>query len=89
MKVALLVTAAAVFLMAVFTAWLNGVFRRCPHCRKIGSWRFDSVEPAVEEKDEDGVVVSSSQIRVCRRCGKRIVDRWSDYEGRTLEKATG
>jgi hypothetical protein len=62
-----LTSAAGIIAGAVYTAWLNGAFRRCPHCRKIGSWRYDSAEPAVVEKDEDGGVVGCSQIRVCRK----------------------
>ena len=78
---------AAVFITVLYTAWLNGVFRRCPYCRKIGSWRYDAVEPSVEEKDEDDVVRKSTQLRVCRKCAKKVLDKWSDYEGRTFEKA--
>jgi hypothetical protein len=44
MEIALTVIAFAAALL-LYTAWVNGVFRRCPHCRKIGSWRFDAVEP--------------------------------------------
>jgi len=85
MKIAL--TIVAVFALALYTAWLNGLFLRCPHCRKIGSWRFNSTEPAVVEKDEVGGVLSRSQTRICRKCGKAILDKWSDHEGRTFEKA--
>ena len=86
MKLALLI-AAVVSALLLYTAWLNGVFLRCPHCRKIGSWRYDSSEPAVQDKDEDGIVQTRRRIRVCRKCGKRVLDKWSDHEGRTLEKA--
>jgi endogenous inhibitor of DNA gyrase (YacG/DUF329 family) len=81
-----LVIAAVALASVLFTAWINGVFRRCPHCGKRGSWRYDSVAPALEEKDEDGVVSESTQLRTCRKCGKRVLDKWSDHEGRTFEK---
>ena len=79
---------AVVLAMSLYTAWMNGIFRRCPHCRKIGSWRFDQAEPAVVEKDEDGVVQSRRQLRICRKCGNKVIDKWSDYEGRTFEKTS-
>ena len=84
MKIAL-VTIATVLAVALYTAWLNRLFLRCPHCRKIGSWRFDTLEPAVVSKADDGAVQSSSQLRACRKCGKRVVDAWSDQGGRVLE----
>ena len=85
MKAALTIV-AVICAVLFYTAWMNGVFQRCPHCRKIGSWRYDSAEPAVEEKDEDGSVVRSSQIRVCRSCRQRVLHKWSDDHGRTTEK---
>ncbi len=85
MKIAL-ITIPFVLAMTIFTAWLNGVFLRCPYCRKIGSWRYDPAEPAIEEKDEDGVVESSRQICICRKCGNKVIDKWSDYEGRSFQK---
>ena len=85
MKLALAII-AAVFALGLYSAWLNGLFLRCPYCRKIGSWRFDAAEPVVETKDEDGVVESSRQVRVCRKCGKRVLDTWSDHAGRSFEK---
>jgi endogenous inhibitor of DNA gyrase (YacG/DUF329 family) len=85
MKIALAIM-GVVLVGSFYIAWLNGVFVRCPHCRKVGSWRFDPAELAVERKDEEGVVESSRQIRICRKCGKRVVDRWSDHSGRTVEK---
>jgi hypothetical protein len=80
--------AAGVALFVLFTAWMNGAFLRCPHCRKIGAWRFDAAEPPTFTKDEDGVVESSRQIRVCRKCGMRVWDSWSDHGGRAIEKVS-
>jgi hypothetical protein len=79
---------AVLFAFVLYTAWMNGLFLRCPYCGKIGSWRYDTAEPPVEEKDKDGVVQRSTQIRVFRKCGKRVLDNWSDHEGRTFEKAS-
>jgi hypothetical protein len=84
-----LVIIASVLVVMLYTAWLNRLFLRCPHCRKIGSWRFDPAEPEVCSKDEDGVVQSSQQIQVCRKCGKKVLDIWSDHDGRTFEKMSG
>ena len=88
MKMTLIIL-VVVLAMTLYTAWMNGVFLRCPYCRKIGSWRYDPTEPAVEEKDEDGVVQSSRQLRICRKCSNRIIDKWSDHGGRTFEKVSG
>ena len=50
---------------------------------------FEEVlQPAGEEKDEDGVVQSSRQLRICRKCGNRVIDKWSDHGGRTFEKVS-
>jgi hypothetical protein len=78
---------ALVLTFILYSAWMNGVFLRCPHCGKIGSWRFNTAEPPVEKKDEDGVLQESTQIRICRKCAKRVLAKWSDHEGRTFEKA--
>jgi len=85
MKTILTIT-VVIAAFAVYTAWLNDLFKRCPYCRKIGSWRFDPATPLIEKKDDDGVVVSSVQIQICRRCGKRIEAQWSATEGRRLER---
>ncbi len=81
-----LITVATIVAVALYTAWLNRLFLRCPHCRKIGSWRFDNLEPAVVSTDKDGVAKASRQLRVCK-CGKRVLDMWSDNGGRSLEAA--
>jgi hypothetical protein len=79
MKPALIIVACA-FGIVLLHAWVNGMFLRCPHCRKIGSWRYDDPEPAVVEEDEGGGIESSRQIRVCRKCGQKVLDKWSDQE---------
>jgi hypothetical protein len=79
---------ASVFALLLYTAWLNRLFLRCPHCRKIGSWRFDPAEPEACNRDEDGDVQSSRQIQVCRKCRKRVLDIWSDHDGRALTKVS-
>jgi hypothetical protein len=81
-------TAALVLTFVLYTAWMNGLFLRCPYCGKIGFWRYDAAEPPVEEKDEDGVVQKSPQIRICRKCAERVLDKWSDHEGHTFEKTS-
>lgn len=55
MKAALTIAAEA-FAFALYTAWINGVFSRCPYCGKRGSWRYDNQGNALREKDEEGVV---------------------------------
>jgi len=44
-----------VLVFVLYTAWMNGVFLRCPHCGKIGSWRYDAAEPCVEKRGKTGV----------------------------------
>jgi hypothetical protein len=82
----ILTIAVVIAAFAVYTAWLNDLFKRCPYCRKIGSCRFDPAAAPTETKDEDRVVVSSVQIQLCRRCGKKIEAQWSATEGRRMEK---
>ena len=84
-----LIILAVILVMALYTAWMNQLFLRCPHCGKIGSWRYDAAESAAEERDEDGVVRKITQIRICTKCKSKVLYKWSDYEGRTLEKANG
>ena len=78
---------AAILALLLYVAWLNRLLARCPHCGKIGSRRYDRPEPPVEHRDEDGFIVSHARVYVCRRCGKRCVDKWSDQNGRSFEKA--
>lgn len=80
------IISAGVALVALYIAWLNGAFRRCPHCGKIGAWRYDDAGPVLENKDADGSIQQSARIRTCRKCGKRVLDKWSDAGGRTFEK---
>ena len=81
-----LITFGSVFAVFLYTAWLNRLFLRCPYCRKMGTWRFDPAAAEVVEKDKDGNLVSTSQILLCRKCRQRVLHKWSDNEGRTLEK---
>jgi hypothetical protein len=74
-----------ILVFVIYVAWFNGAFLRCPHCRKIAMLR-NSGERAIEEKDEEGDTRKITRIRICRRCGEKVVDRWSDYEGRSLTK---
>ncbi len=83
---AVLAVLGAIFALAVYGAWRNGAFLRCPHCRKIGLWNYVSGGPDVVEKDQDGNLVSWEQLRLCRSCGKKVLHRWSDNNGRTVEK---
>jgi hypothetical protein len=82
----LIVGALACAALAFF-AWTSGLFLRCPHCRKIGAWRFDDAEPEKAERDSDGILLRTSQVRVCRGCGGRVLAKWADHEGRAIEKA--
>jgi hypothetical protein len=86
MTIALAIIVAAL-LVAGYIGWLNGVFLRCPHCGKVGSWHFDNAERPVEVKDEDGVLVESRRKRICRSCHGAVVDIWSDDDGRRMQKA--
>ncbi|MBT8137450.1 MAG: hypothetical protein KJO54_10595 [Gammaproteobacteria bacterium] len=76
-----------VIVVALYTAAVNREFLRCPHCRKIGSWRFDNSGPAAAEFDADGELVGSVQPQVCRRCGEQVLQEWTDHTGRTIRKA--
>jgi hypothetical protein len=76
----------ALAVTALYTAWSNGVFLRCPYCGKIGSWRYDDTGPVDEGKDPDGIVHSSTQVRICRKCRNKVVEKWTDSGGRTFEK---
>lgn len=75
---------AAVILFAAYTAIINSEFLRCPHCGKIGSWRFDAIEEDVDECDEEGVLVRSTTRQRCRKCGGEVVQVWSDFDGREI-----
>lgn len=73
--------------IGLYTAAVNREFLRCPHCRKIGSWRFDNIGPASKEFDNSGGLQSVAQRQVCRKCGGEVVQEWSDYAGRSIRKA--
>jgi hypothetical protein len=72
--------------IVLFTALLKRAFLRCPYRRKIGAWRFDSHGAPVDECDDDGNLVRSTQRQKCRKCGGGA-HIWSDYDGRELRKA--
>jgi len=84
---ALAVAIVAVAVVGLHAAILNQAFARCPHCRKIGAWRFSDLAPAAEELDDDGNVVSSTRRQRCRRCGGVVVHTWSDRDGRAILRA--
>ncbi len=68
----------------VYTMIINREFLRCPHCGKVGSWRFDNVEDPVDEVDQDGCLVRSIARQRCRQCGGEVIQVWSDFEGREI-----
>jgi len=60
---------------------------RCPHCRRIGGWRFQKIGQAVEEKDDDGDMrVIREKVR-CKSCGTMLDDVWSDFDRRRITEA--
>lgn len=73
--------------IVLYTALLNRAFLRCPYCRKIGAWRFDRLGAPVDECDDDGNLVRSTQRQKCRKCGGDVEHIWSDYDGREIRKA--
>ena len=75
-----------IIVFVTYMAILNGAFLRCPYCKKIGSWRFDSIDKPVEEHDSDGDLIKSTQRQKCRRCGCEVDHIWSDHDGRELRK---
>ena len=77
---------AVVLAFMLYVAFLNGMLRRCPHCGKIGSWRYDKIGSPVEEKDEDDVTTKLTQQLRCRYCQKLVTEVWSDFEGRAFLK---
>jgi pyruvate-formate lyase-activating enzyme len=79
--------AAVILVFGIYTAFTNGIFLRCPYCHKIGAWRFDTIESPIETIDEDGNTQSTQETRICRKCTGKVLDIWSDHEGRTIKKA--
>ena len=73
-----------VVVMVVYTIAINRAFLKCPHCGKIGSWRFDDLGAANEEYDEDECLIRSTTRQACRKCNGEVVHIWSDYEGRQI-----
>lgn len=54
----ILAIVAFVIAYIVYTMIINREFLRCPNCRKIGSWRFDSVGDSVDDLEWHGPVKS-------------------------------
>ena len=76
----------SVLAFLLYTAFINGVFKRCPHCGKVGSWRYDKIGSSLDEKDEADIVIKSEQHLRCRSCQKGVLEIWSDFEGRAFLK---
>ncbi len=72
--------------VVLYTAWLNRAFARCPHCQKIGSWRFDALSAPEQVYDEDGNLVQTTQKQRCRRCGGQVTHTWHDHGGREIRR---
>jgi DNA-directed RNA polymerase subunit RPC12/RpoP len=85
----LLATLAFIAAYAIYTMVINRDFLRCPHCGKIGAWRFDSIGESDDEHDEDGALVRSVTQQRCRKCGGEVVHVWSDHEGREIRLPSG
>ena len=84
----ILVVIALVAAYVIYTMIINREFLRCPHCRKIGAWRFDSIGESVDEKDQDGALIRSVTQQRCRKCGGVVVHVWSDFEGQEIRMPT-
>ena len=69
---------------AIYTMIINQQFLRCPHCGKLGSWRFDPINDSVDEYDDDGALTRSVTRQRCRKCDEEVVHIWSDFEGREI-----
>ena len=70
--------------IVLYVAFINGAFLRCPHCRRIGSWRFRTVGEPQEGVDDEGVVSHSVVRQRCKTCGGKVYRTWSDREGLRL-----
>ena len=70
---------------AIYTMMINREFSLCPHCRKVGSWRFDSIGKSIDETDDDDALIRSTSRQRCRSCGGEVVLIWSDFEGLKIE----
>lgn len=82
------ILAAIIFVVVIgiYTAYLNNAFLRCPVCRKLGAWRFDDLGPSIEELDDDGNLVRSTQRQSCRKCGSEVDHVWSDFDRREIRR---
>ena len=73
-----------VVVLVVYVMAINRSFLRCPHCSKIGSWRFDNLGESKDEYDDDECLIQSTTRQTCRKCGGEVVHIWSDNEGRQI-----
>ena len=71
----------------IYTMVINRSFLRCPHCGKVGAWRFRNVDDPQEDYDDDGNLIGASARQTCTGCGGEVIQRWSDHDGREIRKA--
>jgi len=79
---------AFVVCYAIYTMIINREFLRCPHCGKIGSWRFESIGDSIDEYDEDGAIIRTTSKQRCKACQGEVVHVWSDFEGREIRRTS-
>ena len=70
----------------IYVLFINGFFKMCPHCRKIGIWRFDNLDDPVHEYDDNKILIKSTRRKRCRKCREEVIYVWSDENGKELLK---